>query len=62
MSEMISLEEIYEAAGVHPSRVKGCYVFGSRVYGTASENSDWDIILITKASSPEVEMRSSTYT
>ena len=57
MSEMISLEEIYEAAGVHPSRVKGCYVFGSRVYGTASENSDWDIILITKASSPEVEIK-----
>jgi len=52
------LPKILEAAKVHPSRVKGCYVFGSRVYGTASEGSDWDIILIANAPSYEVEVKS----
>ena len=52
------LPRILEAAKIHPSRVKGCYVFGSRVYGTSSENSDWDIILIANAPSYEVEVKS----
>jgi hypothetical protein len=52
------LPKILEAAKVHPSRVKGCYVFGSRVYGTASHGSDWDIVLIANAPSYEVEVKS----
>jgi predicted nucleotidyltransferase len=49
------LERACRISGTHPSRVKGCYVFGSRVYGTASEKSDWDIILVANSSSYEVE-------
>jgi predicted nucleotidyltransferase len=49
---------VLEASKIHPSRVKGCYVFGSRVYGTSSDNSDWDIILIANTSSYEVEVKS----
>ena len=52
-----SLSEICEAVGKHPKLVKGCYVFGSRVYGTSDTYSDWDIILIANAPSPEVEHR-----
>jgi len=53
-----TLEEVCAEVGKHPKMVKGCYVFGSRVYGTASEGSDWDIILVANASAPEVEHKS----
>lgn len=52
------IEDILKVANVHPSRVKGCYLFGSRVYGTASETSDWDVILVANSSSPEREFKS----
>jgi len=52
-----SLSEICDSVGKHIKLVKGCYVFGSRVYGTADEYSDWDIILIANAPSPEVEYK-----
>ncbi len=51
-----TLEEICKVAKKHPLRVHGCYIFGSRVYGTSNYNSDWDIILICNSSSPEVEI------
>lgn len=53
-----TLEEVCAEVGKHPKMVKGCYVFGSRVYGTASEGSDWDFILVANASAPEVEYKS----
>lgn len=52
------LSDIIAAAQIHPKKVKGCYVFGSRVYQSASEYSDWDIILIANSPSYEVEIRS----
>jgi predicted nucleotidyltransferase len=52
-----TLEEVCAAVGKHPKMVHGCYVFGSRVYGTASADSDWDFILIANASAPEVEFK-----
>jgi len=39
-------EEVIAAAGIHPLKVKNIFLYGSRVYGTATETSDWDIILI----------------
>lgn len=50
-----TFDEICVAVNKRPEFIKGCYIFGSRVYGTASENSDWDIILVANASSPDVE-------
>ena len=58
---MIDIKEILEHAKIHPYRVKGCYIFGSRVYGTSSETSDWDIILVANAASPEVEHKGDKY-
>jgi predicted nucleotidyltransferase len=52
-----TLEEICLIANRHPKMVHGCYIFGSRVYGTASDESDWDVILIANAPSPEVEYK-----
>ena len=55
MNNIPTFEEVYTAVGKHPKLIKGCYIFGSQVYGTASENSDWDIILVANAASPDVE-------
>lgn len=55
------LPEIIEAAKIHPKKIKGCYIFGSRVYQTASEFSDWDIILIANSTSYETEIRVGDY-
>ena len=56
-----TLAEICKVVNKHPKMVHGCYVFGSRVYGTANEASDWDIILIANAPSPEVEYKSDKF-
>lgn len=56
-----TLEEILKHSEIHPSRVKGCYIFGSRVYGTASDESDWDVILIANSANTEVELKSEKY-
>jgi predicted nucleotidyltransferase len=55
MNNIPTFEEVYTAVGKHPKLIKGCYIFGSRVYGTASDDSDWDIILVANAPSPDVE-------
>jgi predicted nucleotidyltransferase len=41
-----TLEEIIKASGVHPLKTRNVFMYGSRVYGTAKETSDWDIIMI----------------
>ena len=51
------LDECIKITKSHRKKVFGAYVFGSRVYGTSSESSDWDIILIANSSSPEVEYK-----
>lgn len=56
-----TLNDIIKEAKVHPSRVKGCYIFGSRVYGTSSEISDWDVILVCNTSATERELKSDLY-
>lgn len=58
MKMIPTLEEICNEVQKHPKMVKGCYVFGSHVYGTSNESSDWDITLIANASAPEVEYKS----
>lgn len=55
------LSEILEIAKVHQSRVFGAFVYGSQVYGTASKDSDTDVILVAKASSPEVEIKNDKF-
>lgn len=50
-----AFEEICERVGKHPKMVHGCYIFGSQVYGTADNYSDWDVMLIANSSVPELE-------
>ena len=50
-------EEIIKASGLLPQRVKNIYLFGSQVYGNASAQSDWDILVIANTPSSEVEIK-----
>lgn len=58
---MVDLNRIAKVVKKHPSMIKGCYVFGSRVYQTNKEESDWDIILVVNNSVPEVEYKDDLY-
>ena len=40
------IEDIINASGVHPLKVRNVYLYGSRIYGTAREGSDYDVIMI----------------
>ena len=54
-------EEIISASNIHPVRILNIYLFGSQVYGNSSSNSDWDVIIIAKTSSPETEIKSDKF-
>jgi predicted nucleotidyltransferase len=53
-----TLDRIIKCSKIHPSRVFNVYIFGSRLYGTSSEESDWDIIMIAKNSVEALEIKS----
>ena len=53
---MIKLSEVVEKSGLHPSRIQNVYIFGSQVYSTASEISDYDILIIAKTPYEEKEL------
>ena len=58
---MINTTDIIKAAGLHPKRVHNIYLFGSRVYGTADEMSDWDIVIVANNSVEAIEVKSDLY-
>jgi predicted nucleotidyltransferase len=58
---MLNINSISKIVNKHPSMIKGCYIFGSRVYKTNNEDSDWDIILVVNNSVPEVEYKDELY-
>lgn len=49
-------DDIINASGFHPTRVHNVYIFGSRVYGTANQSSDWDIIMVANNSVESTEL------
>ena len=53
---MITLEEVIQKSGLHPTRVKNVYIFGSHCYGIASVKSDYDILIIANTPYPEKEI------
>jgi len=54
-------QDIISHSGLHPKRVHNIYVFGSRVYKTNSENSDWDIIMVANNSVEAIELKLEKY-
>lgn len=55
------IEDILKVAKLHPTRVFNIYLFGSRIYGTHTDNSDWDIIIVAKNSVESIEIKSDLY-
>jgi predicted nucleotidyltransferase len=58
---MPKIDDIIKEAKIHKSKVKCIYLYGSRVYGTENENSDWDFIMIANNSVPNVEIKGDNY-
>jgi predicted nucleotidyltransferase len=58
---MIKIEDVIKASGLHPSRVFNIYLFGSRIYGTHSDNSDWDVVIVGKNSVESIEIKTDLY-
>lgn len=55
------IEDIIRITGLSESEILGAYVFGSRVYGTHTKESDIDIILITNHLPNGTEIRNGLY-
>jgi predicted nucleotidyltransferase len=53
--------EVISRSGFHPSRVKNIYVFGSQVYGTTTQKSDWDFIMIANTPNTSEEIKSEDF-
>ena len=54
----MDISKIITASGLHPSRVFNIYLFGSRVYGTTTHDSDWDIVIVANNSVEAIEIKS----
>ena len=54
-------QDIILHSGLHPKRVYNIYVFGSRIYNTHTENSDWDIIMVANNSVEAIELKGEKY-
>lgn len=54
-------DEVIKRSKIHPVRVKAIFGFGSRVYETASYDSDWDWIVIANTSITNQEIRSGDF-
>jgi len=58
---MITIDNIIAASGVHKSKVHNIYLFGSRVYKTYFDDSDWDIIVVANNSVEAIEIKSGDF-
>lgn len=54
-------EEVIKRSKIHSVRVKNIYVFGSRVYGTTSVESDWDFIMVANTPNSNQEIKSGNF-
>ena len=54
----ITMAEILEVTKLHPLKVKNVYLFGSRVYGSAGIDSDYDLIVVANSMQEAAEIRS----
>lgn len=54
-------QDIIVHSGLHTKRVHNIYVFGSRIYNTHSDSSDWDIIMVANNSVEAIELKLEKY-
>ena len=53
----VDISKIISASGIHPSRIFNIYLFGSRIYGTSTPNSDWDVVIVANNSVESIEVK-----
>lgn len=51
------IKDILNASKLHPSKLKCVLPFGSRVYGTSSDLSDWDYVVIANTPDTNKEIK-----
>lgn len=56
-----TLDSVIRASRIHPSRVFNVTLFGSQVYGTATADSDFDIIMVANNSVESTEIRNGLF-
>ena len=52
-----TLDTIIKMSGIHPTRIFNVYLFGSQLYHTSNDNSDYDYIIIANNSVESTEVR-----
>lgn len=56
-----SLEDIIKVSCIQPKRIHNVTIFGSRVYGTYTRSSDWDVIMIANNSVENLEIKNEIF-
>lgn len=57
----IDVERIREMVGVHPSKFRNLYMYGSRVYGNHRDNSDYDFAVLACTMDAHMELVEGDY-
>jgi predicted nucleotidyltransferase len=57
----MNVDEIIIKSGLHKSRVINIYLFGSRIYQTNNNDSDYDILIVAKTPYEERELKVDEY-
>jgi predicted nucleotidyltransferase len=55
------VKDIIKITKLPESRIFNIYLFGSHVYGTATQNSDYDFIVVANHSVPSIEIQSGLF-
>lgn len=61
LNQNIMINDILEIIKIHPLKVRNIYQFGSRVYGTADEYSDYDFIVLASSMLEKQEFKEGKY-
>lgn len=56
-----NLQEIIELSEIHPLKIRNVYIYGSRIYGYHTENSDFDILMIAPNMQKHHEIKDEKY-
>lgn len=54
---LVQIKDILVASKLHPSKIKCVYTFGSRVYSTHNDNSDWDFVVVANTPDTNKEIK-----
>lgn len=62
MSTTINLDTLITTLNLNVSEILNIYQFGSRVYGTATQSSDWDFVIVVQNSSDKIPSNMNGFT